>query len=221
MIEKLNQILLSDNTVEKFYKAVEDQSFKDWLLKILPEVEACKNLNQDNPWHVYNCLDHILHSVEEINKLTKELPYDIRRMLAYTMFLHDIGKPGCHLRRFSKKYGREIDSFFDHNLASKRIANRVALQFSFSEQERNQIEMLVEMHDIFMFITLHDDGNKFHHVLTPEYLNSEIAKLEKVGDGKTLMKYLVMVGIADNRAQNPKMTKNSLRLLDVINNMLN
>ncbi len=220
MIEKLDEILLSENVVKNFYESLKDKKFKNWILQILPEVEDCKNLNQDNPWHIYNCLDHILHSVEEINRMSQDLSKETRRLLAYTMFFHDIGKPSCHLRRYSKKYGREIDSFFNHNIASKKIAGRVAKSFGFSKKEQAQIEMLIELHDIFMFITLHDDGNRFHHVLTPEYLNSEISKLDAVGDGKSLMKLLVMVGIADNKAQNPQMTKSSLHTLDVINEML-
>lgn len=220
MIETLDKILLSEQPVADFYNSYDQEKFKSWHLGILPEVQRCKELKQDNPWHIYNCLDHILHSVEEINKLTTALPQKVRRMLAYTMFLHDIGKPVCYLRRYSKLYHREVDSFFNHNLESKKVASRVLSTFGFSDKEKAEMEMLIEMHDIFMFIRLKDDGNRFHHVLTPEYLNSEIAKLDKVGDGKVLMKYLIMVGIADNKSQNPQMTKESLHLLDVMNNML-
>ncbi len=42
----------------------------------------------------------------------------------------------------------------------------------------------------------------------------------EVQDGKTLMKQLTLVGIADNLAQNPKMTKDSLQLLEVLKSML-
>lgn len=67
----LDKILLSNNVIDEFYKNYENPSFKKWILNILPEIEDCKNTKQDNPWHVYNCLDHILHSVENINKLSK------------------------------------------------------------------------------------------------------------------------------------------------------
>ena len=49
---------------------------------------------------------------------------------------------------------------------------------------------------------------------------SEIKDLNEVGNGMVLMKYLVMVGRADNLAQNEKMTGDSLKLLDNIDNML-
>lgn len=221
MIKVLDEILLSDNVVENFHKHYEDVNFKNWIVSVLTEVENCKNQKQDNPWHIYNCLDHILHSVEEMNKQTKGLEFNIRRMLAYTMFLHDIGKPESYVRRYSKLYKREVDSFFNHNIAGVKIAGRVLADFNFDNLDASIIKELIDKHDIFMFITLTDDGNKFHKVLTKEYLNEIITDLDKVYDGKTLVKYLIMVGRSDNKAQNPKMTKDSLRLLDDMDSMIN
>ena len=88
-IEKLKKLLLSDNISTEFYKEYDGGEFKSWLLDILPEIEDCKNQQQNNPWHKYNVLDHILHSVEEMNKQTKELCTD-RLLLATCMFLHDL-----------------------------------------------------------------------------------------------------------------------------------
>lgn len=216
MIEILNDILLSENVCEKFYIWYEKPAFRAWLLNVLPEVEACRNLKQDNPWHIYNCLDHILHSVEEINKLSVNFDQKIRKMLAYTMFLHDIGKPDCKIRRFSKLYNREVDSFFKHNLLGVKIAERVLRVFGFDEKSCEIIKKLIEMHDIFMFISLESDGNPYHKVLTQELIREEVEKLNLYGDGKELFKMLLLVGKADNLAQNPQMTQNSLIMIDKI-----
>jgi len=220
MLNKLNSILLSDNVVEKFHEAYKDEQFREWVLNVVPEVKACMELKQDNPWHIYNCLDHILYSVENMNKYTKTFNAESKRLLAYTMFLHDIGKPECYIRRFSKLYNREVDSFFNHNKAGVKIAKRVAIDFAFNETQSKQIQALIEDHDMFMFLTLKDDGNKFHRVLDETVINDEIEKLNSVGDGFQLMQYLILVGMSDNMAQNPEMTKNSLQLLDIMNNML-
>ena len=173
MLEKLNNILLSDTALEQFHNEYEKGDFRNWLLGILPEVEDCKNLKQDNPWHIYNCLDHILHSVEEMNKQSAGMDYDTRRMLAYTMFLHDIGKPECHIRRYSKLYGRAVDSFFDHNKAGVKIADRVLDKFDFNSTDSSVISKFIDMHDIFMSIRLKNDNNPYHHVLTEEYINTQ------------------------------------------------
>ena len=219
MVDLLDRILLSDDVVGEFYKNYNGE-FKTWLDNILPEVEKCKALKQDNPWHIYNCLDHILHSVEKINEQTTSLDNPARRLLAYTMFLHDIGKPECFLRRYSKLYGREVDSFFNHNVASTKIADRVLDKFGFDKKDTSIIKALIYAHDIFMFIRLKDDGNKFHQVLDNKLLQQHVDKLSEYGDGKTLMKYLIWVGRADNLAQSPDMTASSLHLLDVMEQML-
>ena len=220
MLEKLNDILLSENVVKQFNNALKNEEFKSWILDVLPEVEDCKKLKQDNPWHIYNCLDHILHSIEAVNKQTTKLDDNTKRMLAYTMFLHDIGKPQCHIRRYSKLYGREVDSFFNHNKAGVKIADRVLGDFDFKKSDCEIIKKLIDMHDIFMFVTLEYDGNQHHQVLTNEYIDKQIVELNSVGRGEELLKYLIMVGRADNLAQNPKMTGNSLHLLDVFDSML-
>lgn len=213
MKNKLDEILLSDNVVENFHNSYNGE-FKEWLNTILPEVQLCEKQNQDNPWHIYNCLDHILHSVQEINSQTKTMPLEERRKLAYVMFFHDIGKPDSHVRRYSKLYKREVDSFFNHNIKSKEIALRVMPNLGFSEKEQREMALLIEEHDIFMFITLVDDGNRYHKVLTDELVKDCILRYNDFGDGEKLLGDLIMVGRADNKAQNPKLTKDSLRLLD-------
>ncbi len=220
MLNVLDSVLLSKKPSEEFEKAYEDKSFREWLLGLLPEVEDCKNLKQDNPWHIYTCLEHILKSVEAINIESKGLEDSVRRMLAYTMFLHDIGKPECYIRRYSKLYGREVDSFFNHNKAGVKIACRVLGDFGFLGKEKEIITKLVDEHDVFMFITLEDNGNKHHRVLDMEYMRELEANLDRVYDGNTMLKYLLVVGRSDNLAQNPKMTGESLHKIDVMREML-
>ena len=64
MIKTLDSIILSKDVVKDFYTHYSDKNFLKWINNILPEIHDCKKLKQDNPWHIYNCLDHILHSVE-------------------------------------------------------------------------------------------------------------------------------------------------------------
>ena len=220
MIKTLNKILLSDNVKNEFYLQYKDTKFYNWLNNVLPEVEDCKKLKQDNPWHIYNCLDHILVSVEEMNKQTKNLPNEERRLLAYTMFLHDIGKPECYVRRYSKLYGRQVDSFFDHNKASVRIADEALDDFGFNEKDKEAMLALIDNHDMFMFVVLKDDGNRFHRVLTKSLIEEKVGELSRFGDGTKLMEQLLLVGRADNMAQNPQMTKDSLNKIDEMGKML-
>ena len=213
-IEILDKILLSKNVVENFENGMENIEFANWLISILPELADCARLNQDNPWHIYNCFEHILKSVEEINKQTVDLPEKDKRLLAYVMFYHDIGKPATHIRRYAKAYKREVDSFFNHNIKSAEIVRRTANNFGFNAEEKKQIEKLVLDHDIFMFITDEKTKNPHHKQLSNELILEHIDDLSNFGDGKKLMSYLIMIGKADNKAQNPEMTTKSLKMLD-------
>ena len=221
MLNKLDDILLSENATQNFYQEYRNPEFRSWLNDFLPEVEKCRLQKQDNPWHIYSCLDHILKSVEAINKQTTNLAPDERRKLAYTMFLHDIGKPDKYIRRYSKLYKREVDSFFNHNLQSRDIAKRVlTTNLGFSQDDSLEIQELVERHDMFMFITLENDHNPHHRVLTQGYLQEVKSELDQNFDGQDMLKKLTMIGRADNMAQNPKMTQASLHLIDTMEKML-
>lgn len=211
-LAKLDEIVLSDNVVERFYAEYnENSSFKNKLDEVLPEIRMCDKQQQNNPWHKYNVLGHILHSVEEMNNQTKELGDKTRRMLAYVMLFHDIGKPAKHIVR--NKGGVEIDSFFNHNIESAKVARRVLPMLGFIEDEVKIMDKLIYKHDIFMFIRERGDGNKYHRVLSEKLVREEIKELDEVGDGLRLMRFLVMIGRADNLAQNEEMTVDSLRLL--------
>ena len=221
MLDKLDEILLSNNVVENFYINYSQPEFRNWIISILPEIEDCNVTKQDNPWHIYDCLGHILHSVNEINKQTAGLDLATRRMLAYTMLLHDIGKPECKIRRYSNLYGREVDSFFNHNLASVRIGERVLDKFKFKPHEKEMILKLVEHHDAFINFTLEPTTNKYKQQLTKDSVKNLINQLNINDNGLQMMDYLVMVAKADNLAQNPEMTQQSLRLIGEVKAILN
>lgn len=218
-IETLHKILLSDKFCENFYAEYKNnREFRLWLNKILPEIVDCK-MEQNNPWHIYNVLNHILHSVEEMNKLSAGYDEKSRLNLAMTMFLHDIGKPSCHIKRM--KNGKMIDSFFNHGIVSTKIAERVLPQFGFSKCDTGLISALIYKHDIFMFIDEKQTNNSHHRPLSQKLMKEEINFFEKKGmNGVECMKKLLLVGRADSLAQNPEMTKNALRLLNAMTALL-
>lgn len=219
MLETLDKIVLSKNVVEDFYSEYKNNiKFKNWLDKLIPEIKRCEQQEQNNPWHKYNVLGHILHSVQNMNNMTNDLEYNEKRLLSYTMLFHDIGKPDCHIRRM--KNGKMIDSFFNHNIKSEEIAKRVLPRLNFSENDSKIIEKLVLKHDIFMFIKLEKTDNPYWKQLTNEVVLEEIEDLNLVGDGYKLMKYLIWVGRSDNLAQNEQMTAESLKMLDKFETML-
>ena len=65
-----------------------------------------------------------------------------------------------------------------------------------------------------MFIKDFATQNPYWKRLTDEVIKDEIADLNSVGNGVELLRQLIMVGRADNLAQNEKMTADSLKMLD-------
>ncbi len=214
------KLLLSDKVATEFYNEYKNNiNFKKWIDENLPELNDCENQQQNNPWHKYNVLGHILHSVEEMNKLSKDLKESERLLLAITMLFHDIGKPSSHIARI--KDGKMIDSFFNHNIKSSEIASRRLEELGFCDQQIKIIKTLVFKHDIFMFIKPFKTQNPHWKTLNEKLIEDELNDLSEVGDGTKLLKYLLMVGRADNLAQNEKMTGDSLALLDQFETMFN
>lgn len=215
----LNQILTGENVVEKFYFTYKNNAeFRAWLDDVLPEVEMCENQKQNNPWHIYNVLGHLLHSVQSINTLTTKLDKNTQKNLAYAMFLHDIGKPACHLKRI--KNDVEIDSFFNHEKDSFSVANRVLKELGFDKQNADIVATLVLKHHIFINLTTDKEVHPNRKLLTKQVVLDEIKKLDKFGNGFELLKQLVYVGKADAMAQNPEMTASEFKLLDDFDNIL-
>lgn len=218
-IDLLYRVLISDNAVHDFFQQYKTNTvFRNWLDNLIPEVSKANEMEQNNPWHIYNVLTHTLHSVEQMNKLSKKENPSDRKLLAYTMFFHDLGKVETHITR--EKDGKMIDSFFNHNVVSEKIAQRVLPELGFSKEQVDVIKKLVFKHDIFMFIRLEETSNSYWRKLDHKLIDKEVKELNEVGNGEKLMRYLCMVGRADNLAQNPKMTEYSLKMLDTFDKML-
>lgn len=213
----LENTLLSKNVRERFYKEYSNIEFKNWLLSILPEVEDAKNCSQNNSWHIYNVLDHILVSVEEMNKLTSDMSNKDKKELAYIMFLHDMGKPKHHLT--TERNGKLVDIFPNHPEGSAIIAQRVLSQFGFSDEENMVMSNLILNHDLFTKV-LKNPERKDQVKLSKELIEKLIEQFNNYGNGEELLEKLITIGTADNKAQNPVLTKEPLEVLKEAQNIL-
>ncbi len=216
--EKLDSILLSDNVCERFHAEYDaDYMFRRRMDLLLPEIQKSMQCEQRGVWHIYNVMDHILHSVEQMNILTADMPADERRLLAYTMFLHDMGKPACRTEEMTAS-GETVDRFLHHNEVSADIARRVVPHLNFNELDIMTIVQLVEYHDIFLLLKDHPT-REWHIPLTEKFVHSFIELLNVFGCGKRNFDYLILVGIADNKAQNPALIEEPLKLIARVRDM--
>ena len=219
-IIKLDNILLSKNVRKSFYEVYEnDIIFKEQLDKLIPEISICRNQNQNTPWHIFNVLDHSLEAISYINGMTESYPVKDRRILSYVMFFHDTGKPA--MRKIVVKNGKEFDSFRGHNIESCNIVMRVLPMLGFNKNEIMEILKLIENHDIFSTVSDKENILPYQTKLDKEFIINLKKDMSGSGDGEKLSEYLGLVAKADNLAQNPEMTVESLRIIDKFNEIIN
>lgn len=215
----LDEILFSNKADEQFKKYyLENSSFKKWLDDILPEIDVCKGQQQRTSWHIYNVLTHILKSVENMNFLNSSMSNDEKRLLNYTMFLHDLGKPDS-LKIIIQPDGTQRDSFYGHAEKSEIIAERVLKYFDFKAKDIEKIKGLILYHDITSQIYDDKSTKKQNYYLDNDFISTLMSELDKYGDGQQMLNYLMLVSKSDNLAQNPQLTAEPLRIIDKIEKM--
>ena len=125
---ELNKILLSDNP------AMLKTAYKLGLTKeFLPEIDKCFETDQHNPHHCYSVGDHIIKSVENIEKT---------KALRLSMLLHDIAKPVC-LTTDEKG----IDHFHGHQLKSADMSKEILRRLKYDNDTIDMVYKFVRYHD--------------------------------------------------------------------------
>lgn len=108
-----------------------------FLMKyIIPDLDACFPVKQNNPWHIYNVGTHILTTLIEP-------PKDVNIRLA--LMLHDIGKPWV---KTTDENG--IDHFYEHEIKSAELAEEWLREYKFDNDTINEVVTLIRWHDYFI-----------------------------------------------------------------------
>jgi len=117
-----------------------------WDLKLLrhiiPEFLDCMVTEQDNPYHIYNVGEHILHSMQSIEPTLH---------LRLSMLLHDIAKP--KQKTIDQK---GVGHFYGHQEASSEMANTILKRLRYDKDTIDKVSQLVLFHDERI-----NDGEKY------------------------------------------------------------
>lgn len=124
----LINILLEDKPSDYFY-ANEERIFK-----LIPELKECKNFNQNNPWHIYDVYEHILHVIDGV-------PNNI--ILRMAALFHDIGKPLSY-----QEDENGVGHFWGHWEKSKEIFDNFANRYNMDKNMQSLISNLILYHDL-------------------------------------------------------------------------
>lgn len=145
--------------------------------------ESVINCQQNSPYHRFGVFRHILYTVEYVGKDNLKYSKQDLKILKWTMFLHDIGKPFV---KTTNAEGR--DSFAGHDDVSVEMAKGILARFNFTEEETKIILTLIKYHDRYL-----NEGELTRDNL--EFLAQEL------GNKKELFEFLIEVKTADNRAK--------------------
>ena len=102
------------------------------LFEVIPELRVCAGFEQNNPYHCYDVLNHILFSVEDA---------PINVSLRLTMLLHDIAKPKCYSEKDS------LGHFYGHSQVGTDIAEEILLRLKYDNDTIHTVCELIKYHD--------------------------------------------------------------------------
>jgi EAL domain-containing protein (putative c-di-GMP-specific phosphodiesterase class I) len=141
--------ILSDENVLHILNRV---SMEQCFLKHFPEFyvknkygENVINCMQNSSYHRYGVFKHILTTIEEVGKYNKTIGDSQRKILNWTMLLHDIGKPYVKVITDAN-----TESFAGHDDMSVELSEVILCRFSFTEEEQHLILTLIKYHDKFL-----------------------------------------------------------------------
>ncbi len=151
---------------------------------VLPELDACMATEQNNPHHMYNVGEHILHSLVEMG------PDKAGRL---AMLFHDIGKA-----RTLTTDEKGKDHFYHHARVSAEMTREILRRLKFDNDTIHRVCQLVKYHDYGM-----------GQVPTPYLVRRAIHKI-----GEELFPLLLQVKRADTMAQSEYKRQEKLDALE-------
>ena len=104
----------------------------DVVFEVIPELAQGAGFEQNNPYHCYTVLNHILFSVENVRK-------DVR--LRLTMLLHDIAKPKCYTESDSGGH------FYGHAQVGADMARVILSRLKYDNATISTVCGLIKYHD--------------------------------------------------------------------------
>jgi len=123
---ELNKLIVGNNVRNIFLKYI------SVITEIIPEITPTIGFDQNNPYHCYDVLNHILYSVENARK-------DVSIRLA--MLFHDIAKPECY---------SEVDGTghaYGHPKLSSEAAKEILLRLKYDNNTIETVTQLILHHD--------------------------------------------------------------------------
>lgn len=125
---ELSKMLLAKFPIQKIF-----MDFRDVIAEFIPEFIPCFDFNQNNPYHIYDVYNHIIHAVDSYKG------DDLVVKLA--LLFHDIEKPACYFE--DAKGGH----FHGHAEVSYDTARKILRRLKVDNETQKAVSTLVLYHD--------------------------------------------------------------------------
>ena len=143
MLTKIyTSILMDDNVMFILTRISQNPIFRQHFPEFYEKNkygESVINCQQNTIYHRYGVFKHTLCTIESVGKDSLKFNAQELKILKWTMFLHDIGKPLAKMIN-----GSGSDSFAGHDDISHDIAIDILDRFSFTDEEKNVILTLIK-----------------------------------------------------------------------------
>ena len=141
--------VLLDENVSYFLPKITQQ---DVFMRHFPELyvynqygENLFNCQQNSKYHRYSVFHHTVSSIENANVSEISIADWQKKIIKWTMFLHDIGKP------YVKTIAEDgTESFVGHDEKSIDLAEVILNRFDFNKEEIRIILTLIKYHDKYL-----------------------------------------------------------------------
>lgn len=130
---EFTKLLLSSNPsnyIREYFSA---------LTVFMPELEPLKGFDQNNPHHIYDCLEHTLKVLDNV---------DVNIILRLSALFHDTGKPYSYT--IDKN---NIGHFYGHYKISAEITLKILRRLKYSNDIIDRVINLINFHDYPLSLT--------------------------------------------------------------------
>jgi tRNA nucleotidyltransferase (CCA-adding enzyme) len=115
------------------------REYFDIITVFIPELAPLKGFPQNNPWHVYDCLEHTLVVLDNV---------DNNIVMRLAALFHDSGKPATYTEDVN-----HIGHFYDHYKVSMEISKKVLRRLKYSNDIIDRVVHLINYHDYPLTLT--------------------------------------------------------------------
>ena len=119
---------------------------RDVIAQFIPEIRPMFDLDQENPFHLYDVWMHTVHAVESVSipkakeTRSREDAKCENEIMKLAAFFHDIGKPPC------KVVDRGWGHFYHHEHVGSDMTNEIMRRLRYDNDTRKTVVGLIKKH---------------------------------------------------------------------------